>query len=189
MFSRFTRLGIPLGLCLLVGLGCTPVNSRVSQPITVAPAAERTICIQTEPAVAETALITNPLKENLASKGYTVVESPDQAAYTMHLNLVAFGLRGSPPSTYSGPVVGSAAGNVLGGAKGGVIGFGVGRLLSGSKSVPFIGKVEVSINAPSSEPQQTVISAWARMYKEHQEPTVRQAVANKLAGKIAALMP
>ena len=186
----FARLIIPLGLCLLLGLGCTPVNSRISQQITVAPAAERTICIQTKPAVAETVLITKPLAKNLAAKGYQVVETPEQAAYNMHLNIVAFGLRGSPPSTYSGPVVGSAAGHALGGATGSLVGFGLGRLLSGSKSVPFIGKVEVSISTPpSSEPQQTVISAWARVYKEHQEPKVRQAVANKLAGKIAALMP
>jgi len=31
----FPKISICFGLCLLLGLGCTPVNSRISQQITV----------------------------------------------------------------------------------------------------------------------------------------------------------
>jgi hypothetical protein len=127
---------ICLLLCLVLGFGCTTVQTEMTKRITIAPAAERTICIQTDPAITEMAQIIIPLETELGSKGYRIVATPEQAAYTLRLELVNFGLRGRPPvpqasppagpvegngfgerpMRQSAPVVGSAAGTAIGGA-------------------------------------------------------------------------
>jgi hypothetical protein len=92
-------------------------------------------------------------------------------------------------------VSGSAlhAGLTTGGAVGGLVGAGAGILLGGGSSPnyePFIGKVNVSIIESSlGTPQQTELTARAKVRKESQIAAAQKDVAEKLAAQIAALMP
>ena len=195
---------------LLLIIGCTPpVHSGVTHQITVTPAADRTIFIQKDATKAEMILITKRLETELVSKGYQVVESPDQAAYTIRLDLIWFGLNGRPRPFSSGSAAGAGAaagtaagsavsGSVLNttsaaGATGGLIGFGAGAVLGmfsgSSQKVLFVGNIDVSITDSSKKEEKTLVSAWARVFRENQEVTAREGVAKKLALKIAALMP
>ena len=227
-----------LVFCLFLGFGCGGVHTKSAGQITLAPAAERTVCIQTDPTKPDTAVLVQPLEAQLASKGYRVVTTPEEAAYTIRVRLAAFGLNDSRPSNDSGPSVGlvaesapgkgsnlgnaplvlgatgtaiggAASGSVLhaarttGGTVGGVAGLGAGSIfsaLSGPDTdhrnelrnlhVPFNGEVDVSITESSSGRQQaTVLAAWQKVKREGQAPAAREAVINKLASQIAALMP
>jgi hypothetical protein len=186
--------------CFLLAFGCARVDTKMTNKITVAPAAERTICIQTDPAKSETALIIKPIEEKVASMGYKIVSTPGEAAYTMRLDSVSFGWTASPARNYARAGVGSAAGTAVGGAVsgnslhattttggfvGGLAGLGVGALFSGP-GVSFTGKVEVSITDSAKYKQQTLLTAWTRVANESR---AQKAVANKLAAKIAALLP
>jgi hypothetical protein len=194
---------------LLIAIGCTPpVHSGVTQQITVAPAAEKTICIQKDPTKSEMVLITKPLEAELVAKGYRVVEAPGQAAYTLRLDVVWFGLTGRPrPSSGSAAAAGNAIGTAAGsaasgsvlhttsaaGTAGGLIGFGAGAVLgmfSGSSPrVLFVGNIDVSITDSSKKKEKTLVSAWTRVFRDNEEINAREGVAKKLAVKIAGLMP
>lgn len=209
MGNRHTMIKRCLAILLLIVCGCTPVASRSVGVMNVAPQADKSICIQRDESKPDTALIVEPLETELISKGYKVVKEPDHAAYIMRLDLIAFGLNGHAPqktSSSSAPMVGSATGTAVGsavsgsvlhttsaaGTAGGLIGFGVGTvygIFSGPRSVPFIGKIEVSITDSSKKEQKLLLSAWARVHKEKQIIKARDAVSTKLASKVAALMP
>lgn len=203
----FNKKAVSLVVCLLLGLGCTPVHTRMTKRIIVPASADKSIFIQVDSDKPEMALIIKPLEEQLASKNYRVVDALGQASYILHLDLVAFGLHGSPPRTSSGSasgvmssagtaIGGAASGNALhaatttGGAIGGLAGLGLGLLSRGPRGVPFIGKIKVGISESAQQiDQETVITAMARVYKDRQVTAVRQAVAQKLAVKIAGLLP
>lgn len=236
--TMITRKMLCLATCLLLGFGCGGVHTKSAGQIALAPASERTVCIQTDPAKPYTDVLVQPLAAQLASKGYRIVATPEEASYIMRLRLAAFGLNASRPSTDSGPSVGlvaesalgkgsnvgnaplvlgatgtaiggAASGSVLhaarttGGTVGGLAGLGAGLIfnaLSGPNTdhrnelrnlhVPFNGEVDVSITESSSGRQQaTVLAAWQKVKREGQTPAAREAVVNKLAAQIAALMP
>lgn len=198
-------------ILLLIIFGCarTPVNTRSVGVMNVALQSDKSICIQTDQSKPDTVLIVEDLEAKLVSKGYHVIQSPDQAAYIMRLDLIAFGLNGRAPqktSSSSAPMAGAATGTAVGsavsggvlnttsaaGATGGLIGAGVGAVygvLSGPRAVPFIAKVDVSITDSSKKEQKILLSAWGRVHKEKDIIRVRDAVSKQVADKIAALMP
>lgn len=200
-------INIFLGILVLIVCGCTPSHSVGI--IHLAPQADKSLCIQTDESKPDTALIIEPLETELSTKGYKLVKEPDHAAYIMRLDLIAFGLNGKAPqktATSQAPMAGSATGTAVGsavsgsvlhttsaaGTAGGLIGFGVGAvygILSSPRGVPFIGKIDVSITDSSKKEQKMLISAWTYVYKEKQIIPSRDEVSNKLASKIAALMP
>jgi len=192
IFTMLKKMSLFLVICWVLAIGCTPyTNTRVLNPITVQPVAEKKIFIQTDPKETELVLITKPLEEHLTAKGYALVETPEKAAYTVSLHLVYLDYRDSRPRRTYGVAMnaGGITGGLVGGATGSVIGFGAGSLLSGSDSVPFVGKVEVTIKGKDSAPQETTVSSVAKVRHENQESSKRQAVAQALAKKIAELMP
>jgi hypothetical protein len=97
-----------LVICLLPCFGCAAsapsvpsVETEITNQIIIASAKERTVFIQTDPAIAETAQIVRPLEKELEAKGYRIVSTPKQAGYTLRLELPYFGLRGRPPAAQS----------------------------------------------------------------------------------------
>lgn len=110
----FKKRVLCLGSCLLLGIGCGGVHTKSTGQITLAPAAAKTVCIQTDPAKPYTDVLVQPLTAQLASKGYRIVAAPEEASYIMRLRLAAFGLNASPPTTDSGPSVGLVAENAPG---------------------------------------------------------------------------
>jgi hypothetical protein len=115
--------------CLFLGFGCGGVHTKSAGQITLAPAAVKTVC---DPAKPYMAVLVQPLEAQLASKGYRVVATPEEASYTVGLRLAAFGLNAGRPSTDSGPgasgngssagsapAVLSTTGTVIGGAASG----------------------------------------------------------------------
>jgi len=231
--SMLKKKVLCLVFCLFLGFGCGGVHTKSAGQITLASGAERTVYIQTDPTKPDTAVLVQPLEAQLASKGYRVVTTPEDAVYTMRLRLAAFGLNASRPSSDPGlvtesasgtrtgvgsfPLVLSGTGTAIGGAAsgsalhaaqttggtvGGFAGLGaglvIGSLLRGPSGpdfktnlhVPFNAEVDVIITDSSSGQQQaTVLAAWKQVNREGQAPAAREDVVNKLAAKIAALMP
>ncbi|MCK9377388.1 MAG: complement resistance protein TraT [Syntrophobacterales bacterium] len=105
----FKKKALCLLFCLVFSFGCGGVNTKSAGQITLAPAASRTVCIQTDPAKPDTAVLVQPLEAQLRSKGYRIVATPQEAAYTIRLRLAAFGLNARRPSTDAGPSVGLVA--------------------------------------------------------------------------------
>lgn len=177
---------------LVIVVGCAPyVSTQMDNKIIVPSSAERKVFIQTDPRETELILIVKPLEEKLTSKGYTLVDTPDQASYTMRLHLTLFALRGY---IYSGNgsamQTGMTGGALAASSASAAFGFGVGSLLSGGPSgVPFLGEIDVSISGQSMTQQKTTIYAEAKVYHKNQIISAQEAVAHALAKKIAAMMP
>lgn len=183
-----------LSYFLLLMPGCAPyVATQQLNDVIIPPTAEKNIFIETDPRETELVLIQKPLAEILGSKGYKMVDSSDQASYTMRLHLISFKLKGS---TYSGTGsvmhIGTTAGASAASSLGAVAGLGAASLLFGGSSspaVPFICNIDVVIEGKSMEKQQTILYAESKVRHKNDVAGARQAVAKKIAAKIAAQMP
>ena len=184
-----------LSYFLLLITGCAPyVATQQLNDLVIPPTAEKNIFIEADPKETELVLIQKPLEEILASKGYKMVDSSDQASYTMRLHLISFKLKGhifsSGSSRGSLMDTGMQAGALASSSLGAVAGFGAASLLLGGRpAVPFICNIEVVIDGKSMEKQQTILYAEAKVRDKNGVVVARQAVAKKIAAKIAALMP
>lgn len=128
-------------IVLLFGLGCAtadPNRPVYYRHVKVVPGAVRTVCIQPDPAQPEMALIVKPLEKKLASRGYKIVATPNEAVHTMRLKLKVFDTyltvseaKQAAASDYQStvgpnknspriaPGIGSATGTAVGGAASG----------------------------------------------------------------------